>query len=72
MLRDISKYPYDKKHKCKIFYCDHRRDRYCCFYCGSKDFCQNPCFNNPEKCGKALNRRINETRIQTNRMLFFD
>lgn len=43
-----------KKHKCEIFHCDMRRDRYCCFYCGEKNICRNPCLNIPERCGKAF------------------
>lgn len=38
-------------HRCKIFHCDRRGDRYCCFYCLGKDSCPNPCLNMPHKCG---------------------
>lgn len=44
---------YDK-HRCDIFHCDKRGDRYCCFFCNNKEKCKNPCMNNPEKCGKAF------------------
>lgn len=56
MVTDFSKHPEgeDKTHKCEIFHCDMRRDRYCCFYCSRKNICRNPCLNNPERCGKAF------------------
>lgn len=47
----------DTQHKCEIFHCDKRGDRYCCFYCWKKDKCKNPCHNNPEKCGKAFEEK---------------
>lgn len=47
----------DTQHKCEIFHCDQRRDRYCCFYRRRKDKCKNPCHNNPEKCGKAFEEK---------------
>lgn len=53
-VQDFSKCPEDKRHKCEIFHCDSRRDRYCCFYCQRKGICRNPCLNNPERCGKAF------------------
>lgn len=37
------------EHRCKIFYCDHRKGNYCCFDCPKK--CKNRCLNNPNKCG---------------------
>lgn len=44
----------DTRHKCEIFHCDQRRDRYCCFYCLRKSICKNPCLNHPERCGKSF------------------
>ena len=44
----------ENKHRCKIFHCDHRKDRYCCFYCGRKGCCKNPCQNNPKRCNAAF------------------
>lgn len=41
----------DTRHKCEVFHCDHRGDRYCCFYCWRKGYCRNPCLNTPDKCG---------------------
>lgn len=32
----------DTKHRCEIFHCDRRRDRYCCFYCHMKESCKIP------------------------------
>jgi len=43
----------DTKHRCEIFHCDRRRDRYCYFYCHMKESCKNPCLNGPERCGKS-------------------
>lgn len=39
-------------HMCELFFCDRRRERYCCEYCGYKKHCRNPCLNTPGKCGK--------------------
>lgn len=44
----------DTQHKCEIFHCDKRGDRYCCFYCYRKNICHNPCKNNPKKCGQSF------------------
>lgn len=41
-------------HKCQIFHCDRRGDRYCCFYCERKKKCKNPCLNRPDRCGQAF------------------
>ncbi len=41
---------------CEIFHCDHRGDRYCCYFCDSKDTCRNPCQNNPYRCGKFFEK----------------
>ena len=38
--------------RCGLFYCDRRRNRYCCYYCPTKTICHNPCINDPDKCGK--------------------
>lgn len=46
----------EKDHFCMIFHCDKRRNRYCCFYCSDKDRCDNPCLNDPDKCGKAFEK----------------
>lgn len=39
---------------CKVFHCDHRGDRYCCYHCPRKQRCQNHCKNHPEKCGLSF------------------
>lgn len=44
----------DTRHRCEIFHCDKRGDRYCCFYCNRE--CKNPCHNNPERCGEAFEK----------------
>lgn len=44
------------KHKCQIFHCDRRGDRYCCFYCERKNRCKNPCLNHPDRCGQAFDK----------------
>lgn len=36
---------------CKRFYCDERRDRYCCADCHLRRDCSNPCLNHPVRCG---------------------
>ncbi len=54
MVTDFSKYPEDRRHRCEIFHCHYRKDRYCCFYCQHKGTCRNPCHNDPERCGKAF------------------
>ena len=36
---------------CKRFYCDERRDRYCCADCYLQRDCANPCRNHPTRCG---------------------
>lgn len=48
----------DTRHKCEIFHCDQRRDRYCCFYCWRIGTCRNPCLNHPERCGKAFEQEV--------------
>lgn len=40
--------------KCRIFYCDRRGDRYCCFYCDKKNRCKNHCLNYPKRCGQIF------------------
>lgn len=37
-------------HMCEIFFCDMKRERYCCMYCNDRKRCTNPCLNSPEKC----------------------
>lgn len=41
---------------CKLFYCDHRGDRFCCHECGNRGKCANPCVNDPLKCGQSFNK----------------
>ena len=36
---------------CSRFYCDHRGDRYCCRDCPRYIMCNNPCENDPSRCG---------------------
>lgn len=36
---------------CKRFYCNERRDRYCCADCRFRRDCSNPCLNHPVRCG---------------------
>ena len=36
---------------CKRFYCNERRDRYCCADCRFRRDCSNPCLNHPIRCG---------------------
>lgn len=47
-------------HKCQIFHCDRRGDRYCCFYCERKKKCKNPCLNHPDRCGQAFEEEKHE------------
>lgn len=42
----------DGSHMCRIFYCDMRRERYCCYFCERCEKCEFPCLNVPEKCGE--------------------
>lgn len=44
----------DGTHMCEIFMCDKRGGRYCCYYCGRREKCGNPCLNEPRKCGKSF------------------
>lgn len=52
---------------CKIFFCDHRRERYCCADCPIRKDCFNPCMNWPSRCGQedAGKRRGAVTAHQT-------
>lgn len=36
---------------CSRFHCDYRGDRYCCADCWSRKYCENPCLNDPSRCG---------------------
>lgn len=36
---------------CQRFYCDWRGDRYCCRDCWHRRDCDNPCLNDPGRCG---------------------
>lgn len=36
---------------CLRFYCDERRDRFCCADCHRRRDCANPCLNHPVRCG---------------------
>ena len=36
---------------CSRFYCDCRGDRYCCRDCPRYIMCNNPCENDPSRCG---------------------
>lgn len=36
---------------CLRFYCNERRDRYCCADCRLRRDCSNPCLNHPIRCG---------------------
>ena len=47
-------FPEDTKHRCEVFHCHRRKDRYCCFYCKWKWICKSPCRNDPAKCGLAF------------------
>ncbi len=49
--------PYKGRY-CSTFYCDKRRDRYCCRDCPKP--CSHACQNDPSRCGledKAPKRR---------------
>ena len=50
---------------CSRFHCDYRGDRYCCADCWSRKYCENPCLNDPIRCGLEDNgkRRICTTQI---------
>ena len=37
---------------CKIFYCDERKDRFCCADCHLQRDCANPFQNHPVRCGQ--------------------
>ena len=36
---------------CRVFFCDMRRERFCCADCHYRARCPNPCLNSPETCG---------------------
>ena len=36
---------------CQRFYCDKMRDRFCCRDCRHYVMCNNPCENDPSRCG---------------------
>lgn len=36
---------------CLRFYCNERRDRFCCADCRMRRDCANPCLNHPTRCG---------------------
>lgn len=46
--------------RCEIFHCDERRDRYCCYWCWRRSVCKNPCKNNPERCGAAFKKGVEQ------------
>lgn len=54
---------------CKRFYCDERRDRYCCADCHLWRDCSNRCLNHPSRCGledpdgKPARRRGKNSRL---------
>ena len=35
---------------CLRFYCDERRDRFCCADCYLRKDCAYPCLNHPSRC----------------------
>lgn len=49
MKRTLTMAKTEQGRKCRQFYCDHRRDRWCCADCPEP--CSNPCLNSPQRCG---------------------
>ena len=39
-----------KERMCSRFYCDKRRDRFCCADCPNAYRCENRCLNHPSRC----------------------
>ena len=46
--------------RCTLFNCDKRHGHYCCAVCHLRSQCQNPCLNNPERCGQLRQETIHE------------
>lgn len=45
---------------CEIFFCNKRKERYCCFYCDERENCKNPCLNTPDLCEKHFVQEEND------------
>lgn len=50
---------------CQRFYCDWRGDRYCCRDCWHLQDCENPCLNDPSRCGlEDLSGRVRRSELE--------
>ena len=62
------------KPKCKIFSCTrmHYISNFCCQYCERRDVCNDPCLNDPAKCGMCFDPNEEEQKEKKKPMYSLD